>query len=117
MHLFPHGVAVVTVDARGRQVGLTVSSLVSLSIDPPFVGFAVARQAALHELLIEAGAFAVSLLAERQEGTAEHFARGVPPLVHWLGIDVVVRENDKSDDGGDGSPPAVEGRAVATVVS
>ena len=89
MHLFPHGVAVVTVDARGRQVGLTVSSLVSLSIDPPFVGFAVARQAALHELLVEAGAFAVSLLAERQEGTAEHFARGVPPLVHWLGIDVV----------------------------
>ena len=43
----------------------------------------------MHELLLEAGEFAVSLLAEGQEGVAEHFARGVPPLVHWLGIDVV----------------------------
>ena len=89
MHRFPHGVAVVTVDARGQQVGLTVSSLVSLSIEPPLVSFAVARQAAIHELLLEAGEFAVSLLAEGQEGVAEHFARGVPPLVHWLGIDLV----------------------------
>ena len=68
MHRFPHGVAVVTVDAQGQQVGLTVSSLISLSIEPPLVGFAVARQAAIHELLLEAGAFAVSLLAEGQEG-------------------------------------------------
>jgi len=89
MHRFPHGVAVVTVDAQGQQVGLTVSSLISLSIEPPLVGFAVARQAAIHELLLEARAFAVSLLAEGQEGTAEHFARGVPPLIHWRGIDRV----------------------------
>ncbi len=94
MQRFPHGVAVVTVDAQPQQVGLTVSSLVSLSIDPPLVGFAVARQAAFHELLLEAGAFAVSLLAEGQEGVAEHFARGVPPLVHWLGVDLVVDVED-----------------------
>lgn len=89
MHRFPHGVAVVTVDAQRQQIGLTVSSLVSLSIEPPLVGFAVARQAAIHELLLEAGAFAVSLLADEQQVVAEHFARGVPPLVHWLGIDLV----------------------------
>lgn len=89
MHRFPHGVAVVSVDAQGQQIGLTVSSLVSLAIEPPLVAFAVAREAAMHELVLEAGAFAVSLLAEGQEGVAEHFARGVPPLVHWLGIDLV----------------------------
>ena len=89
MHRFPHGVAVVTVDDQGQRVGLTVSSLVSLSIEPPFVGFAVARHAAIHGLLLEAGVFALSLLAESQEAAAEHFARGVPPLVHWLGIDLV----------------------------
>jgi flavin reductase (DIM6/NTAB) family NADH-FMN oxidoreductase RutF len=89
MHRFPHGVAVVTVDAEGQQVGLTVSSLVSLSLSPPLLAFAVAREAAMHELLLEAGAFAVSLLAEGQEEAAEHFARGVPPLVHWLGINLV----------------------------
>ena len=55
MRRFPTGVAVVTVDAGGQRVGLTVASLVTLSLDPPLVGVAVARQAALHELLREAG--------------------------------------------------------------
>jgi flavin reductase (DIM6/NTAB) family NADH-FMN oxidoreductase RutF len=79
-------VAVVTVDAAGQELGLTVSSLVALSLEPPLVGFAIRRDAALHELLREAGAFAISLLAAGQDGLAQHFARGVPPIVMWEGI-------------------------------
>jgi len=82
----PTGVSVVTVDAQGQRVGLTVATLVSLSLEPPLVGVAVARQAALHELLREARAFAVSLLAADQDWLAEHFARGVPPIGMWKGI-------------------------------
>jgi len=82
----PAGVSVVTVDAQGQRVGLTVATLVSLSLEPPLVGVAVARQAALHELLREARAFAVSLLAADQDWLAEHFARGVPPIGMWKGI-------------------------------
>jgi flavin reductase len=82
----PAGVSVVTVDAQGQRVGLTVATLVSLSLEPPLVGVAVARQAALHELLREARAFAVSLLAADQEWLAEHFARGVPPIAMWKGV-------------------------------
>jgi flavin reductase (DIM6/NTAB) family NADH-FMN oxidoreductase RutF len=82
----PSGVAVVTVEANGQRVGLTVATLTSLSLDPPLVGVAVARQAALHELLREAGSFAVSLLAADQEWLAEHFARGVPPIGMWKGV-------------------------------
>jgi flavin reductase (DIM6/NTAB) family NADH-FMN oxidoreductase RutF len=77
---------VVTVDAGGQQAGLTVVSLVSLSLEPPLVGIAVRRHAALHELLRESGAFAVSILAAEQEGLAQHFARGVPPIALWHGI-------------------------------
>jgi flavin reductase (DIM6/NTAB) family NADH-FMN oxidoreductase RutF len=80
-------VSVVTVDASGQKAGLTVVSLVSLSLEPPLVGVAVRRHAALHELLREAGAFAVSILAEGQEALAQHFARGVPPIVLWQGIE------------------------------
>jgi flavin reductase (DIM6/NTAB) family NADH-FMN oxidoreductase RutF len=76
----------VTVDANGQQLGLTVGSLVTLSLDPPLVGFAIRRDAALHELLREAGAFAVSLLAGGQDAVAQHFARGVPPIALWEGI-------------------------------
>ncbi|MCZ7589651.1 MAG: flavin reductase family protein [Gaiella sp.] len=84
----PSGVAVVTVDANGQRLGLTVGTLVGLSLDPPLVGFSVSRQAALHELLRDAGGCAVSLLAAGQEALAEHFARGVPPIGMWQEIAV-----------------------------
>jgi flavin reductase len=100
MREVPAPVAVVTVDAGGQQLGLTVASLVSLSLEPPLVGIAIARQAALHELLREAGAFAVSILAAGQERIAQHFARGVPPIALWAGIEI-----RKSELG----PPLIEG--------
>ena len=84
----PQPVSVVTVDANGQKAGLTIVSLVSLSLEPPLVGVAIRRQAALHELLREAGAFAVSILAAEQEGLAQHFARGVPPIALWHGIEM-----------------------------
>jgi flavin reductase (DIM6/NTAB) family NADH-FMN oxidoreductase RutF len=81
-------VAVITVDAAGQRVGLTVTAFVSLSLEPPLVGVAISRFAALHELVREAGGFSVSLLAAGQDGLAQHFARGVPPIALWTGIDV-----------------------------
>jgi flavin reductase (DIM6/NTAB) family NADH-FMN oxidoreductase RutF len=87
MRAVPQPVSVVTVDAGGQKAGLTVVSLVSLSLEPPLVGVAVGRHAALHELLREAGAFAVSILASGQEAVAQHFARGVPPIILWQGIE------------------------------
>jgi len=82
----PSGVAVVTVEANGQRIGLTVATLTSLSLEPPLIGVGVARQAALHELLREAGSFAVSLLGAEQEPLAEHLARGVPPIGMWQGV-------------------------------
>lgn len=83
---FPTGVCVVTVDAGGQKLGLTVGSLVSLSLEPPLVGFAVSREAALHELIREAGGCVISLLAAGQEWLAQHFALGVPPIAMWHGV-------------------------------
>ena len=96
----PTGVAVLTVDAGGQRIGLTVATLVSLSLEPPLVGVAVARQAAIHELLRESGECAFSLLAADQQPLAEHFARGVPPIGMWYGI--ATRE-------GTGTAPLLEG--------
>jgi flavin reductase (DIM6/NTAB) family NADH-FMN oxidoreductase RutF len=93
MRRYPFGVAVATVDVDGNRLGLTVSSLVSLALEPPLVGLSIWRQAAFHELLREAGGFAVSLLAGDQPELAQHFARGVPPIAMWHGLDV--REGDR----------------------
>ncbi len=92
MRRLPHGVAVVTVDVDGERLGLTLDSLVSLSLEPLLVGVSISRQAAMHELLREAGRFALSLLSGGQAALAQHFARGVPPIAIWQGIDV--REGD-----------------------
>ena len=48
---WPAGVSVVVAEADGRRHGLTVSSLLSLSLEPPLVGISISRQASLHELL------------------------------------------------------------------
>jgi flavin reductase (DIM6/NTAB) family NADH-FMN oxidoreductase RutF len=98
MGRFPAGVAVVTVDVHQQRAGLTVASLVSLSLDPPLVGVAIRRDAALHELMRDAGAFAVTVLAAGQEHLAQHFARGVPPIALWENVSV------RNDEG----PPELE---------
>jgi flavin reductase (DIM6/NTAB) family NADH-FMN oxidoreductase RutF len=99
----PAGVAVVTVAVDGQRLGLTVASLVSLSLEPPLVGFAIRRDAALHELLREARELAISVLAAGQEHLAQHFARGVPPIALWELIPL-------RPDAGD--PPQLDGAAA-----
>jgi flavin reductase (DIM6/NTAB) family NADH-FMN oxidoreductase RutF len=86
--LWPAGVSVVVAESGGRRAGLTVSSLVSVSLDPPLVSISLGRAASLFEVLDEADGWAVSILAADQEHLAQHFARSVPPLVQWDGIPV-----------------------------
>ena len=90
MRLWPHGVSILSVDVDGDRMGVTVSSLVSLSLEPPLVGVSIGKEASCYELLRAAGRFAVSLLGAEQEDLARRFAAGYPPIVHWQ--DVPTRE-------------------------
>jgi flavin reductase (DIM6/NTAB) family NADH-FMN oxidoreductase RutF len=89
---WPAGVSVVVTQLEDRRSGLTVSSLTSLSLEPPLVGISIAVEASLHELLRDAGTWAASFLSGDQEQLAKHFARSVPPIALWNGIEV--REDD-----------------------
>ena len=93
---YANGVSVVTVETDGQRLGLTIGSLIGLSLDPPIVGFAVSQEAAMHELLRDAGGCAISLLAAGQEWLAQHFARGVPPIAMWHGV--------ATEEGASGAP-------------
>jgi 3-hydroxy-9,10-secoandrosta-1,3,5(10)-triene-9,17-dione monooxygenase reductase component len=90
MRLFPSGVCVVTADADGDRIGVTIGSLVSLSLSPPLVGIAVGKTNALHEVLRAAGAFGVSFLRGDQAHIAARFALGMPPALLWDRLDVHV---------------------------
>ena len=111
MRGFPAGVAVLTVDAEGERLGLTVGSALSLSLTPPLVGVSIGVHAAMHELLRRAGAFALSLLAGDQDAVAQHFARGVPPFAHWQGV--AVREGSLGAPLVEGALGWIEARLVA----
>ena len=87
MRRFPAGVAVLTVAVNGQRFGITVGSLVSLSLEPPLVSVSIGLQSSIYEHLRQAGRFALSVLGEEQIATAQHFARsGLPPLVAWEGV-------------------------------
>jgi flavin reductase (DIM6/NTAB) family NADH-FMN oxidoreductase RutF len=90
---WPAGVSIVVAELDGTRHGRTVSSLVSLSLEPPLIGISVAQSASIHELLRDAGTWAVSVLAGDQQDLAQWFARsGVPPRVLWDGVQV--RDDD-----------------------
>jgi flavin reductase (DIM6/NTAB) family NADH-FMN oxidoreductase RutF len=89
MRRFPTPVAVVTTELEGERFGLTVGSLVSLSLAPELVGVSIGKDSSSHEPIRRAGGWAASLLAGTQTRVAQHFARsGIPPLALWVGTDV-----------------------------
>jgi len=90
---WPVGVSVVAAETGGRLAGLTVSTLVSVSLEPSLVSIAIARTASIFEVLDEAGEWGVSILAGDQGDLAQHFARNVPPLLQWDRIPV--RDDDR----------------------
>ena len=83
MRRFASGVAVVTIDDDGQKAGVTVGSLVSLSLEPALVGISIGHQSSVHEPLRRAGRFVVNLLSGEQDAVAQHFARNVPPIAQW----------------------------------
>jgi flavin reductase (DIM6/NTAB) family NADH-FMN oxidoreductase RutF len=89
MRRFPAPVAVVTTEVDGERFGLTVGSLVSLSLEPPLVGISIGKDSSSHEPIRRAEGWAVSLLGASQTSVAQHFARsGIPPVALWIGVDV-----------------------------
>jgi flavin reductase (DIM6/NTAB) family NADH-FMN oxidoreductase RutF len=89
MRRFPAPVAVVTAEVDGERFGLTVGSLVSLSLEPPLVGISIGKDSSSHEPIRRAGGWAASLLGGGQTRIAQHFARsGIPPVALWHGVDV-----------------------------
>ena len=85
MRRFPAGVAVLTLR---RPFGVTIGSLTSVSLEPALVAVAIGLDSQAHELIREEGGFAVSLLSSEQAALAQHFARSVPPIALFEGVDV-----------------------------
>lgn len=74
---YPTGVTVVASTEDGHPVGLAIGSFFSVSLDPPLVGFCVARTSSTWPRIEATGVFAISVLAEDQHETSGRFASKV----------------------------------------
>lgn len=83
---FATGVTVVTtLDAAGRPVGLTANSFNSVSLDPPMVLWSLARRSLNLRIFLDAGHFAVNVLAADQRDLSDRFAK--PAGDRFAGVD------------------------------
>ena len=73
---FTTGVTIVTTrDAAGRDVGLTINSFNSVSLEPPLVLWSLARSSGSLAAFVGAEFFAVHILGARQEALSNLFAQ------------------------------------------
>lgn len=71
---FASGVTVVTAIEDGAPVGFTCQAFTSLSLDPPLVALAPAKDSTSWPRIARAGGFCVNILAEGQEALCRDFA-------------------------------------------
>jgi flavin reductase (DIM6/NTAB) family NADH-FMN oxidoreductase RutF len=75
MGRFATGVTVLTVNGPGdRPLGMTASSLASVSLVPPLVSVCVDHEAELHDTMLASPVFVVNILEGHQESLSRRFA-------------------------------------------
>ena len=84
---FATGITVLTTrDHSGHPVGMTASSLASVSLTPPLVSVCVDVSADMHRALSSSGDFVINILAADQVELSHRFAR-VPADERFQGIE------------------------------
>lgn len=68
------GVAVVTSCFKGTRHGMTVNSLVSISLDPPLVAVTLANNTRTHRLVQQSGQLGITILSQAQAQLSDIFA-------------------------------------------
>lgn len=83
---FATGVSILTTrQPDGRLVGMTASSIASVSLVPPLLLVSVDHRNDMHDALVAATHFAVNILASDQEALARRFAATEPNRFDGVG--------------------------------
>lgn len=81
---FATGVTVVTTQLDGELHGMTANAVTSVSLEPLLVLVCVDKTADTHDILAQAGVFALSILSREQEELSNHFAKKETEGAHRL---------------------------------
>lgn len=80
LRLLAAGVAVLAARAERGYRGLTVTSLTSVSLDPPLILVCLDRLAQTRDLVLDGGSFTISVLAREQDFLADRFSGRAPAV-------------------------------------
>ncbi|MCH7788270.1 MAG: flavin reductase family protein [Acidobacteria bacterium] len=82
---YPTGVTVVTGLNDGQPAAMVIGTFVSVSLDPPLVGFLPGKASESWEAMADGGVFAVNVLADTQLDVCDAFFKGSDPFnnVEW----------------------------------
>ena len=86
------GVSVVSTVAGGQPDGMTVSSFISVSLEPPLALVSLTAGSRTTEAVATSGRFAVSVLSAAQEMIARRFA--APGTDHFAGLAVAYGDHE-----------------------
>ena len=71
---FATGVTIVSTRCDGLVHGMTANGFMSVSLEPALVVVSIASSARMHDILLRAGRYGVSVLSREQEAVSRHFA-------------------------------------------
>lgn len=86
---FASGITLVTtLNAQGEPAGLLVSSLSSVSLDPPLILFCLAKRSQLHDVFAMSESFTVNMLNTDQKYLVDQFTAHVED--RWAVVDYTI---------------------------
>jgi 3-hydroxy-9,10-secoandrosta-1,3,5(10)-triene-9,17-dione monooxygenase reductase component len=95
---FATGVAIVTTNEGDHDVGMTINSFNSVSLDPPMVLWSLAKSSASLPVFTSSGYFAIHILSAEQQDLSQKFAtRGIDKFA------------DVALERGEGNVPIIQG--------
>jgi 3-hydroxy-9,10-secoandrosta-1,3,5(10)-triene-9,17-dione monooxygenase reductase component len=76
--LFPTGVTVITSPQEQEDVGVTISSLTSVSLNPPQILFCLSKYSKTAPIFKKCSYFSINILNSNQAHLADSFAKHIP---------------------------------------
>jgi len=78
MSKFATGVTIITINKKNKYIGKTVSSLASLSLNPPLILFSLDKTSTSLKDYKYATFIGVNILSKKQKNLSDHFSKKTP---------------------------------------
>lgn len=74
MRQWSSGVSIVSTYHNGISHGMTVSSFISVSLEPPLVAISLMKNSRTHDYVLDSGIFGITILSSAQKKVSEIFS-------------------------------------------